>query len=48
VVNFLQSQGVPPERLVAAGFAENRPLDPGDDEIAYRRNRRIELKLDQR
>jgi chemotaxis protein MotB len=48
VVNFLQSQGVPPERLVAAGFAENRPLDPSDDEIAYRRNRRIELKLDQR
>jgi chemotaxis protein MotB len=48
VVNFLQSQGVPPNRLVAAGFAENRPLDPSDDEIAYRRNRRIELKLDQR
>jgi chemotaxis protein MotB len=48
VVNFLQSQGVPPNRLVAAGFAENRPLDPAEDEIAYRRNRRIELKLDQR
>lgn len=48
VVNFLVSQGVPPNRLVAAGFAEFRPLDPGTDEIAYRRNRRIELKLDQR
>ncbi len=48
VVNFLQSQGVPPSRLVAAGFAENRPLDPAEDEIAFRRNRRIELKLDQR
>jgi chemotaxis protein MotB len=48
VVNFLQSRGVPPERLVAAGFAENRPLDSANDEIAYRRNRRIELKLDQR
>jgi chemotaxis protein MotB len=48
VVNFLQSQGVAPNRLVAAGFAENRPLDAAEDEIAYRRNRRIELKLDQR
>src|SRR5882672_502224 len=48
VVNFLQSQGVPYNRLVAAGFAEFRPLDAADDEIAYRRNRRIELKLDQR
>jgi len=48
VVKFLESQGVAPNRLVAAGFAEFRPLDAGDDEIAYRRNRRIELKLDQR
>ena len=48
VVKFLGSQGVPPNRLVAAGFAEFRPLDSGDDEIAFRRNRRIELKLDQR
>jgi chemotaxis protein MotB len=48
VVNYLASQGVPYDRLVAAGFAEFRPLDAADDEIAYRRNRRIELKLDQR
>jgi chemotaxis protein MotB len=48
VVNYLASQGVPYNRLAAAGFAEFRPLDPADDEIAYRRNRRIELKLDQR
>jgi chemotaxis protein MotB len=48
VVNYLASQGVPYNRLVAAGFAEFRPLDAADDEIAYRRNRRIELKLDQR
>ncbi len=48
VVNYLASQGVPFNRLVAAGFAEFRPLDAADDEIAYRRNRRIELKLDQR
>ncbi len=48
VVKHLESQGVPPSRLVAAGFAEFRPLDPAEDEIAFRRNRRIELKLDQR
>ncbi|MGH6943952.1 MAG: peptidoglycan -binding protein [Geminicoccaceae bacterium] len=48
VVNFLESQGVPSKRLVAAGFGEYQPLDDGDSEAAYRRNRRIELKLDQR
>ncbi len=48
VVRFLIEQGVPPHRLAATGFADYQPLDPGDDEIAYRRNRRIELKLTQR
>jgi len=48
VVKYLESQGVPANRLVAAGFAENRPLDSSGSEAAYRRNRRIELKLDQR
>src|SRR5215470_1461152 len=48
VVKFLESQGIPANRLVAAGFAQYRPLDPGTDEAALQRNRRIELKLDQR
>jgi chemotaxis protein MotB len=48
VVNFLESQGVPSKRLVAAGFGEYQPLAEGDSEDIYRRNRRIELKLDQR
>ncbi len=48
VVKFLIEQGIPPEHLAAAGFGEHQPLDDRDDEIAYRRNRRIELKLDQR
>jgi chemotaxis protein MotB len=48
VVEFLIEQGVPPNRLVAAGFGEFRPLVAGRDEVANRRNRRIELKLDQR
>lgn len=48
VVKYLIDQGLPPVRLVAAGFAANRPIDSGADEIALRRNRRIELKLTQR
>ena len=48
VVQYLISQGVPPERLAAAGFAEFQPVDKGTDEAAYAKNRRIELKLDQR
>ena len=48
VVQFLISKGVPAQRLVAAGFAEYQPLDPGNTEEAYRRNRRIELKLTER
>jgi chemotaxis protein MotB len=45
VAEFLIGQGVPPDRVAARGFAEFQPLDPGDSPEAYRRNRRIELKL---
>jgi chemotaxis protein MotB len=45
VARFLVSQGIPSERVAAGGFAEFQPLDPGDSEAAYRRNRRIEIKL---
>jgi len=48
VVQYLISLGVPAQRLVAAGFAEYQPLDTGNTEDAYRRNRRIELKLTER
>ncbi|MFZ0694326.1 MAG: peptidoglycan -binding protein [Alphaproteobacteria bacterium] len=48
VVRFLISQGVAPQHLAATGFGEFQPLDSGDDEVAYRRNRRIELKLTER
>ncbi len=48
VVKFLKSREIPAKRLVAAGFGEFQPLDDRDDEIGYRRNRRIELKLTQR
>ena len=45
VGKFLVSEGIPPERIAVAGFANFQPLDDRDDEIAYRRNRRIEIKL---
>jgi chemotaxis protein MotB len=45
VAQYLVSQGVSPNRLVAAGFGEFTPLDPAETDQAYRRNRRIEFKL---
>ena len=48
VTKFLVTQGIPAERLAAAGFGEFQPLEERDDEIALRRNRRIELKLTER
>jgi chemotaxis protein MotB len=48
VVRFFIDQGIPAAHLVAAGFGEYQPLDAGSDEVAYRRNRRIELKLTER
>jgi chemotaxis protein MotB len=48
VVRYLEARGVPAQRLAAAGFAEFRPLEEGNSPETYRRNRRIELKLDQR
>ena len=47
VVKFLVKVGIPANRLAATGFGEFSPLDPQKDEIAFRRNRRIEIKLTQ-
>ena len=48
VVQYLISKGISPQRLVAAGFGEFQPIDPGSTEEAFSRNRRIELKLTER
>lgn len=48
VVKYLISQGIPAERLAATGFGQFHPLDPADNQDAYRRNRRIEMRLDQK
>ncbi|MFO1170056.1 MAG: peptidoglycan -binding protein [Hyphomicrobiaceae bacterium] len=48
VVKFLMSRGIPANRLVAAGFGENQPIEAGETEEAFAKNRRIELKLTER
>ena len=48
IVNFLITQGIPPSRLVAAGFGEYHPITDNDSEQAYKKNRRIEIKLTNR
>jgi len=46
VVRYLEETvGVPPTRLSAVGFGENRPLAPNDTPEGRARNRRIEIKL---
>jgi chemotaxis protein MotB len=44
VVQYLIAKGVKP----SPGFGEFQPIDPGTNEDAYRRNRRIEFKLTER
>ena len=48
VVRFLADQGIPEARMAAAGFSKFHPLDPADTPEAYRKNRRIEIKLTSR
>jgi chemotaxis protein MotB len=48
VVQYLISKGISAQRLVAAGFGEFQPLDAERTDEAFRRNRRIELKLTER
>jgi chemotaxis protein MotB len=48
VVQYLIQRGISPQHLVAAGFGEFQPLDTDKTEDAYRKNRRIELKLTER
>lgn len=45
VAKYLIAEGVPANRLVPAGFGEFSPIDTGDSDEAFRRNRRIEFKL---
>ncbi|MBW0148413.1 MULTISPECIES: peptidoglycan -binding protein [Marinobacter] len=48
VVRYLADQGVPENRMVAAGFGEFFPVASGTSPEALQKNRRIELKLTDR
>ncbi len=48
VVRYLASQGIPEERMAATGFSKFHPIDQADTAQAYRKNRRIEIKLTSR
>ena len=49
VVKYMvDAEGIPPERLAAAGFGEFQPIDAADTPEAYARNRRIEMKFTER
>jgi chemotaxis protein MotB len=48
VVKFLTEQGIAPDRLSATGYGEYQQIDPGNDEEALSRNRRIEIKFNQK
>jgi chemotaxis protein MotB len=45
VTKYLAANGISEQHLVAAGFGDSRPIDPGDTDAAYAKNRRIEFKL---
>lgn len=48
IVRELIKNGISANRLAATGFAEFHPVETGDSEEAYAKNRRIELKLTSR
>ncbi|MFO0747363.1 MAG: OmpA family protein [Myxococcota bacterium] len=45
VVAYLVAKGIDPGRLVPKGYGESRPIDPGHDEAARQKNRRVELTI---
>jgi len=42
---YLVKNGVAPDRLVAKGYGETRPLQQGDSEEVYATNRRVEFHV---
>lgn len=45
IVRLLIAEGVAPQRLIAAGFGEYRPIDPANNPAAWQKNRRIEIRF---
>ena len=45
VKEFLVRAGVPGERLKTVSYGEERPVDPGHNETAWSKNRRVEIDV---
>jgi outer membrane protein OmpA-like peptidoglycan-associated protein len=45
VVSYLASQGIKPERMLAVGYGESRPVDTNKTEEGRAQNRRVEFTL---
>ncbi len=45
VVDYLVSRGISPNRLIAKGYGESRPVAPNDTPENKQKNRRTELKI---
>ncbi len=45
VKNFLIKSGISPVRLFTISYGEERPVDPGHNEAAWAKNRRVEFKI---
>ncbi len=48
VLKYLTDKGLDPGRLVAKGYGKNKPIDPGHNEAAWAKNRRVEFVIMQR
>ncbi|MBM3333878.1 peptidoglycan-associated lipoprotein Pal [Candidatus Sumerlaeota bacterium] len=45
VREYLVSKGISPDRLHTISYGEDRPIDPGNSEAAWAKNRRVEFKV---
>lgn len=45
VKTALAAQGIPREKMETRGFSELQPIDPGHNEAAWQRNRRVEFEF---
>jgi chemotaxis protein MotB len=48
VVKYLVQAGIPADRLAATGYGEHQPIEAGNSAEALAKNRRIELKFNQK
>lgn len=43
VMDYLVSMGIAPDRMKVISYGKSQPLDPGHDEAAWQRNRRVQF-----